>query len=233
MERFTSYGKYLLDRYGERTYRVGVDAGFSCPNRGNRRDAPGCTFCDSSGARSPYIGKLEDVQDQVRRGLGFLKKRYGAKTFLLYFQAYSNTNAEPEVLRRVWDEALGLENFRELIVSTRPDCLDEARADLLAEYLRSGLDVWVELGLQSANEATLRRVNRGHGLEAFDSAAKLLKDRGIKTAVHLIFGLPGEGEAEILSTVNFVLGYRPEGIKIHNLHIPRDTKMFAEFGKAR
>lgn len=211
------------------TYRVAVDAGFSCPNRGAGRESPGCSFCGSEGARSPYLGSLRDVESQIGRGIEFLKTRYGAKVFLLYFQAYSNTYAEPESLKRLWDHALSLYDFRELIVSTRPDCLDERRADLLASYAGGDRDVWVELGLQSALPETLKRIGRGHGVEEFDAAAKLLRERGIKTAVHLIFGLPGEGEREIMFTIDFLLRYKPEGIKIHNLHLPRGTRLEGEF----
>jgi radical SAM protein (TIGR01212 family) len=226
---FTAYASYLKSRYGAKTYRVSVDAGFSCPNRGADRGAGGCSFCGSTGARSPYLGNLDSLGEQILRGLTFLRGRYGAKHFLLYFQAYSGTCAPAAKLKSIYDYALSLADFRELIVSTRPDCIDAEKADLLAEYIGPDRDVWVELGLQSAQDATLKRIRRGHGRAEFDTAFSLLRKRGIKIAVHLIFGLPGEDEEDIVSTLHYLAGLRPEGVKIHNLHILFGTPLYDEF----
>ena len=133
-------------------------------------------------------------------------------------------------MRRTYDFALDLAPFRELIVSTRPDCVDPEKADLLSGYRSDDRDVWVELGLQSASDETLERINRGHTFGDFTAAFGLLRDRKINLAVHLIFGLPGEGMEAVLETTRRVAALRPEGIKIHNLHIPRGTAMLAEYG---
>jgi radical SAM protein (TIGR01212 family) len=226
---FTAYASYLESRYGAKTYRVSVDAGFSCPNRGADRGAGGCSFCGSTGARSPYLGDRQSLEEQILRGLAFLRRRYGAEHFLLYFQAYSGTCAPAAELKNIYDYALSLADFRELIVSTRPDCLDAEKADLLAEYIRRDRDVWVELGLQSARDATLKRIRRGHGRAEFDAAFFLLRERGIRIAVHLIFGLPGEDEEDIISTLHYLAALRPEGVKIHNLHILFGTPLYEEF----
>ena len=235
-EPFRLYSRHLKEKYGRSAWRVAVDAGFSCPNRGPDRasaaapsPATGCSYCDGQGSRAPYLGTEKDLQGQVRGALAFLRRRYGAGEFLLYFQAFSGTYAPPQRLREVYDLCLALAPFRELIVSTRPDCLDEERADLLASYRERGLEVWVELGLQSAHDGTLRRIGRGHSAEDFVRADRLLAERGIRRAVHLIFGLPGEGTGEILETVRFVSALDPEGVKIHNLHIPRGTRLAAEY----
>jgi radical SAM protein (TIGR01212 family) len=161
-------------------------------------------------------------------GAAFLRRRYGAKDFILYFQAYSGTFAPVEDLRRLYDYALSREDFRELIVSTRPDCVDAEKAALLADYIRPGRDVWVELGLQSFHPRTLERVRRGHGPEEFEAAFALLKARGVKVAVHLIFGLPGEGWKEIAATVSRLGRLLPDGVKIHDLHIPGSSALAAE-----
>ncbi len=226
---FRAYSAYLRERYGKRAYRISVDAGFSCPHRGQSRDGPGCTFCDGQGARAPYLGSEMDMRVQVRRGIEFMTQRYGAEVFLLYFQPFSNTNAPAARLKEIYDFALGLAPFRELIVSTRPDCLDAEKAAVLASYLDRGLDVWVELGLQSACERTLRHTRRGHTVEDFFSAYRLLSGSGVKIATHLIFGLPGEGRKEVYDSVERVAALRPDGLKIHNLHIPVETAMFAEY----
>jgi radical SAM superfamily enzyme len=220
---FYSYSRYLKEKYGVPAYRVSIDAGFSCPNRGRERSKPGCSYCDEYGSRAPYQersggtrkGKApqqhllssanrESIRRQVEGGIRFLRSRYRAQVFLLYFQAFSNTFAPVGDLKKLYDYALGLAQFEELIVSTRPDCIDEMKAGLLAGYRDSLRDVWVELGLQSASDITLRRINREHTVNDFLSAYRLLRSAGVKLTVH-------------------------EGIKIHNLHIPYGTKMLEEY----
>jgi radical SAM protein (TIGR01212 family) len=236
---FRGYSEYLRAKYGAPAYRVAVDAGFGCPNRGPDRRRPGCLYCDEHGALAPYQepadpgdGTMEErltaIRLQVERGTAFLRRRYGAEIFLLYLQAFSGTHAPVPELARVYDFALGCAGFRELIVSTRPDCIDPERAELLAAYLPRGLEVWVELGLQSACDATLERVRRGHTVADFTRAFRLLREAGVKIAVHLIFGLPGEGLDRILDTVRFVADLGPEGVKIHNLHVPSGSLLAAE-----
>ena len=242
---FISYSAYLKERYGEPVYRVSIDAGFSCPHRGAGRNLPGCSYCDEHGSRAPYLDSHismkprvkawqnerngVEIQTQVTRAIQFLRARYSAKLYILYFQAFSNTYAPLERLKKIYDFTLSLAPFREMIVSTRPDCIDKGTASLLASYRDLGLDIWVELGLQSASNQTLKRINRGHTVEAFSKAYQLLKSTGLKLTVHLIFGLPGEGEVEILNTIRVVSHLMPDGIKIHNLHIPMGSPIFKEF----
>ena len=242
---FLNYATYLKNKYRRTVYRVSVDAGFSCPNRGPDRSAPGCLYCDERGSRAPYLehGQASaglrggaatvdwrrDLQQQIDRGREFLRSRYGADLFILYFQAFSGTYAPVDKLREIYDFALECAHFRELAVSTRPDCIDPAKAELLASYLSDDFDVWVELGLQSANQRSLRRINRGHSVADFDRAFQICRAAGLKVTVHLIFGLPGEGMAEIRRTIGYVAGLNPEGVKIHNLHIPTGCPLYAEY----
>jgi hypothetical protein len=236
---FRGYAEYLRSKYGAPAYRVAVDAGFGCPNRGPDRRHTGCLYCDERGALAPYQeapvaapGLLEQrlacIRRQVERGTAFLRRRYGAEIFLLYLQAFSGTHAPVPELAAIYDFALGCGEFRELIVSTRPDCVDRERAELLAGYRRRGLEVWVELGLQSGCDATLTRVRRGHTVADFIRAFGLLRKAGVRLAVHLIFGLPGEGLEQILDTLRLVAGLQPEGVKIHNLHVPRGSPLAVE-----
>ncbi len=227
---FYTYSDYLKNRYGRIVYRVGVDGGFSCPNRRNGRADNGCTFCGSFGARSAYLGDDEKIiEEQISRSISFLKRRYRAKDFILYFQAYSNTNADWEELKKKYDYGLSLGNFVELVVSTRPDCVNEDICKLLASYISTNLDVWVELGLQSSSDISLNRVNRGHNYQDYITAYKMLKKYEIKVAVHLIFGLPEEDSNAMLKSVEDVAKLKPDGIKFHNLHIPTGTVMFDEY----
>jgi radical SAM protein (TIGR01212 family) len=240
---YTRYSSYLKRRYGARTHRVCVDAGFSCPHRSGRSSA-GCTYCGEEGSRAPYLDACASPDDaghigpsaaglplQVERAIRFLENRYGKGELILYFQAFSCTNAPPGVLEKIYDAALGMASFRELVVSTRPDCIDEAKADLLRSYMSPTLDVWVELGLQSANDATLRRLSRGHSAADFASAYNMVRQRNIKVAAHIILGLPGETSADMANTARFLADLRPDGLKIHNLHIPSRTPIAREFEK--
>lgn len=228
-ERYYAYARYLKEKYRGKTYRIGVDAGFSCPNRGVDRGQSGCSFCDVGGSRSPYLGSLTDIGEQIQKGLEFLRSRYGANRFILYFQAYTNTYAAAEQLHTLYSYGLSLADFKELIVSTRPDCIDPEIVEVLASFRSRVEEVWVELGLQSANEVTLRRIQRGHGRDVFERAFSLLRAQHLKVAVHLILGLPGEGWKEIQQTIQYVAAFRPDGIKIHNLHIPYKAPLLEEF----
>ncbi|MBI9106138.1 MAG: TIGR01212 family radical SAM protein [Spirochaetales bacterium] len=238
---FYSYSQYLKQLYGRPAFRVGIDAGFSCPNRADGRNSAGCSYCDAFGARAMYQrteGAISDDVDenlreeirlQTATAVNFLKKRYKAEIFLLYLQAFSNTHADLQHLRAVYDYSLSLGDYRELIISTRPDCIDRKKAELLASYKERGLDVWVELGLQSSNNETLKRIDRGHSSEDFIRSYRLLKEYGIKTAVHLIFGLPGEGLSDIISSCEFTADLNPDGVKFHNLHIPYNSPLYEEY----
>ena len=226
---FNNYSGYLIKKYGKKAFRVSVDIGLSCPNRKEGRSSPGCIYCDGNGARATYLDKSVEIKEQVERGVKFLKKRYNAEIFLLYIQAFSGTFGETEELKEIYDYCLSLGDFREIIVSTRPDCIDEEKTDLLCSYKDRGLEVWVELGLQSSHERSLMRINRGHNVSDFEYAFNLLRSRGIKLITHLIFGLPEESEKDILDSVKYLADLKPEGIKLHNLHVPVDTPLFDEY----
>lgn len=190
--------------------------------------AAGCTYCDATGSRAPILGNLSSVQEQVGGALAFLRARYSADRFMLYFQANTSTYAPVDQLRTLYDGTLALGEFVGLVVSTRPDCLDQAKVDLLASYKDRGLDVWVELGLQSASNVTLARISRGHGAAAFSEARVRLGRAGIAVAAHVIFGLPGEGLEEIMGTAGFLADLAVEGVKIHDLHYCHGTALLGE-----
>ncbi len=225
-EPFRRYSTWLVSRYGERTYRVAVDAGFTCPVR--EIGLP-CAYCEQGGSRAAYLGDHRSLEDQIRRGIEFLSERYDARSFLLYFQAYSNTHAPADELRAVYDEALGRGAFRGLIVATRPDCIDRERAALLGEYGSRGLDVWVELGLQSADDETLRRISRGHTRARFDEAVQTLHEYGVNVTAHLILGLPGEGLDAAIASAQHVSRLPVGGVKFHNLVVVEGTALYERY----
>ena len=239
---YNGYAGYLKRLYGEPTYRVGVDAGFSCPNRGEHRSAGGCSFCDEFGSTAAYnrdghpgihasdmAGRTRWIEDQIIRGALFLERRYSARSFILYYQAFSSTYADVSELKTLYDAGLRAREFKELVVSTRPDCVTRDVAALLGAYRREGYPVWVELGLQSASDETLVRINRGHTVSHFDEALSLLRAYDVLVAAHVIFGLPGEGRTQAMSTIEYLAERRIDGIKIHDLHIPKNSALFHEY----
>ena len=228
---YLTYSRYLRDRFGCAVHRVAVDAGFGCPNRRSGRGTGGCIYCGEEGSRAPYIADSSggaNLRGQIEGSLEILRRRYSASRFILYFQAFSNTNAPVGELARIYDAGLSVAPFLGLTVATRPDCIDAEKARMLSSYRDRGLDVWVELGLQSANDRTLERIGRGHDVACFLRAHRQVKAAGLKVAVHLILGLPGEMTADMERTARFVAGLEPDGVKIHNLHIPKDTPLARE-----
>ncbi|MEL7556684.1 MAG: TIGR01212 family radical SAM protein [Treponema sp.] len=233
--RFNRHSDRLAERHGERVWRIGLDAGFSCPHREGGRGAGGCAFCapDAGLAAYQHDGRrlVEDLDEQIARGLGFLRNRYGARLFFLYFQAYSCTNLPVAQLAQVYDNAVALFGarapgaLRGMVVSTRPDCLDRAKAELLSSYTARGMEVWLELGLQSSNDSSLARINRGHGAQAFVDAARVSRGLGLKRACHLILGLPGESKADMLRSAEFAAAQGMEGLKFHDLRLVKGSAL--------
>ncbi len=256
--RWNSYRDYLVREYGEPVWRVGVDAGFSCPNRNPDRSG-GCCYCDGTGASAAYQRTMESgwyhdspfvesvasgpafgvpddihcrivsIARQVERGQAFLERRYHAKLFSLYFQAWTNTYAPVDELRTIYDAALALRDWKEFIVSTRPDCVSDVVIDLLASYQGTVDRVWVELGLQSSCDRTLERIGRGHDSRCYYDAAARLRKRGIGVCAHVILGLPGDGYGEYDRTAALLNESGCEAVKIHNLHIPGGTRLYDEY----
>ena len=243
-KHWNNYSAYLKRMYGDAVYRIGIDGGFSCPNR-LQDGHGGCSFCDGTGAiavyqrksesgffrTSPYseetatslLPRLLSIEEQAERGREFLQRRYKAKLFSLYFQSYTNTYDSPDNLRRIYDRALSTGEYKEFIVSTRPDCLSDEVIELLASY-QDKCAVWIELGLQSASDKTLEAIGRGHSAECWRNAALRVKAHGLMLSSHIIIGLPGEGRKEYLATVDLVNDVHSDGVKIHNLHIPGGVK---------
>lgn len=246
---FLSYSDYLDAHYGYRIYRVGVDADFSCPNRHGICKTGGCVYCDSQGATAAYLRtqessyshdsaftsdidslvsqkNLSNIRDQIERGRSFLVRRYKAEHFALYFQSFSNTFAPVSRLKKIYDSALEGFEWDGLIISTRPDCIDEEKLKLIASYKERGLNVSIELGLQSGDDNILKAMNRGHDVKCFTDAANLVKKYGIELCVHILLGFPGEGQTQLDETIAVINSIHPDAIKIHNLNITANTKLF-------
>ncbi|WP_410013375.1 TIGR01212 family radical SAM protein [Sodalis sp. C49] len=215
------FGGDLLRRYGQKVYKLSLHGGFSCPNRDGTLGRGGCTFCN--------VASFADEQSQFRsvgeQVAGQARNADRAKRYLAYFQAYTSTYAEVRVLDRLYREALAQADIVGICVGTRPDCAPPEVLDLLAGYQRQGYEVWLELGLQSAQDKTLRRINRGHDFACYRHTVAAARARGLRVCTHLIVGLPGEGAAECLSTLDRVLAAGVDGLKLHPLLLVEGSVM--------
>ena len=223
-KRYYDLNTYFRALYGGRVHKITVDAGFTCPNRDGCLSRKGCIYCNDRGSGTGQHQQGFSVRQQLERSRAPIVKRYKTKRFLAYFQAFTNTYAPVAHLKKVYEEALDVEGVVGLAVGTRPDCVDEAKIDLLAGYTDKAL-VWVEYGLQSVHDTTLARINRGHGFVAFERAVDLTRGRGINICAHVILGLPGE-TPEMMRRTAEVLGRMDlEGIKLHLLYVVKGTAL--------
>lgn len=223
-----TFGQTLLERHGERVHKIALDAGFTCPNRDGSKGTGGCTFCNNV-SFSPNGRTPPAIAEQIDKGKRAISRRTRARKFLAYFQAYTNTYADVQSLSAMYEEALREPGMVGLSVGTRPDCVPDAVLDLLQGYQQRGLIVWLELGLQSAFDDTLRRVNRGHGLKEYRDTLLAARARGIPVCAHLIVGLPGEAEAHCHATLDTVLDLGVDGLKLHPLHVVKGTMLANEW----
>ena len=215
-------------RYGERVHKIAIDAGFTCPNRDGSIGRGGCTFCNNV-SFSPNGRKPRQIAEQIESGRQVIRKRTGAKKYIAYFQAYTNTYADIRELSRLYGEALKQTDIIGLDVGTRPDCVPDEVLDLLADYQQQGYEIWLELGLQSAHDATLDHVNRGHGFAEYRQAVLKARQRGIKVCTHLILGLPGESTEHHVASLDKVLELGVDGLKFHPLHVVKGTQLANEW----
>ena len=223
-----TFGQAMLARYGERVHKIAIDAGFTCPNRDGTIGRGGCTFCNNV-SFSPNGRRPNQITDQIEAGRKVIRKRTGAKKYIAYFQAYTNTYADVRELTRLYDEALREPDVIGLDVGTRPDCVPDEVLDLLVDYQQQGYEVWLDLGLQSAFDSSLKHVNRGHGFAEYQEAVVKARSRGIKVCTHLILGLPGESTEHHISSLERVLELGVDGLKFHPLHVVKGTQLANEW----
>lgn len=219
-----TFGQFMLRRHGQRVHKIALDAGFTCPNRDGSKGIGGCTFCNNA-SFSPNGRNAPSISSQLASGRRAIARRTRARRFIAYFQAYTNTYASVQQLDTLYREALSEPDVIGLAVGTRPDCVPDAVLDLLAAYREEGMEVWLELGLQSAFDETLARINRGHGLAEYQTAVLAARRRGIPVCAHLILGLPGESDAHYHITLDTVLDLGVDGLKLHPLHVVKGTQL--------
>ncbi|MBI2093025.1 MAG: TIGR01212 family radical SAM protein [Deltaproteobacteria bacterium] len=223
MERYNSIGNYLKQKFGAKVFKVSLNGNFSCPNRDGIKGTGGCIYCNPESNR-PFISQGNTIKEQLLEGIEYAKKRHQAAKFISYFQHYSNTYADPKELKSLYNDAISDPDVAGLAISTRPDCLTADILDLLSEINQKTF-LWLELGLQTANDATLRTLNRHHSVKDFENAAILAVKNGIKICAHIILGLPGETRSDLLNTIELLNNLKIWGVKIHNLHVLKETEL--------
>jgi radical SAM protein (TIGR01212 family) len=235
--RYTAFGQYMKDLYHAPVYKVNVDAGFTCPNRDGSVATGGCIYCNNNSFRPAACTSSVSLREQIGKGIPYLRSRYGADKFIVYFQPYTNTYASVDVLERLYRDALANPGVVGLAIGTRPDCVDEEKIALL-ESLAKDSFILVEYGLQSVYDKTLAFINRGHDYARFKDAVALTTGRGIRVGAHVILGFPTETREEMLGMAD-ELSRLPVGfLKIHQLQVVKATalaglyaeKPFATFG---
>lgn len=217
-----TFGSVCKQKYGERIRKLTIDAKFTCPNRDGTLGKGGCTYCNVASFSHEHKTELS-IQEQLAQG----RERLSTKSskYIAYFQAYTSTYDEYLILKQKYDEAVQDTDIVGLCVGTRPDCVPDEVLELLVGYQNDGVDVWLELGLQSANDLTLKKINRGHTFAAYEDTVKRARRLGIKVCTHLILGLPGEEHADYLQTLQKVLAVGVDGLKLHPLHIVEGSTM--------
>lgn len=221
---FRTFNSYLKAAYHTEVGKICIDGGFTCPNRDGTKGVGGCIFCGERGA-GEHLCAAMSVREQVE---DYFRRPHRQKKFVAYFQNFTNTYASPDVLMRRYTDALIDPRIVALAIGTRPDCLGEDVLDVLSA-IKERIDLWVELGLQTTNDDTARRIRRGYATEEYLRACERLRARGIPFAVHLMIGLPGEGTDELRATVDTVARTHPFGVKLHGVYVMDGTDLQADY----
>lgn len=227
-KRYHTLNFHLRRKFGTKIFKVSLDGGFTCPNRDGTVAVGGCTFCSARGSGEFAGDRREDLVTQFHRVKDRLHKKWPKAKYIGYFQAFSNTYAPVEECKQMYETILAQPDVVGLSIATRPDCLPDDMVEYLAE-LNQRTYLWLELGLQTIHEHTAQLVNRGHDFACFLEGLEKLRKYGIRTCVHIIHGLPGENKKEMLETVEACANMDIQGIKIHLLHLLKNTPMVKQY----
>jgi len=222
-KRYNQFSEYLKQKFGVKVYKITLDAGFSCPNRDGTISSGGCIFCDETGSFSRAHSSLLSVEDQVIEEIENQRKRFKAEKFMSYFQAYTNTYKPVSELEKIYYSSLKHPDVVGISIGTRPDCVDEDKLNLISDISKDYY-TWIEYGLQSIHDKTLKRINRGHDYNCFLRAYEKTKEKGINVCVHIIVGM-WETREEIMQTVQELARLKVDGIKVHMLCALQGTKL--------
>lgn len=223
-KRYNQYSAHLKQKFGVKVYKITLDAGFSCPNRDGSISDGGCIFCDDGGSFSQAHSNLLSIEEQLEAGVENLSNRFKAKKFMSYFQAYSNTYKPVEELEKIYKSALKHPDIVGISIGTRPDCVDKEKLELISDF-KEDYYTWIEYGLQSIHDKTLKAINRGHDFDCFLRAYEMSKESGLNVCAHVILGLPGETKEDMLKTAQKLAELKVDGVKIHMLCALEGTKL--------
>lgn len=226
--KYYSLNNYLRDTFGCKVYKLSLDGGFTCPNRDGTIDTRGCIFCSKGGSGDFAESRLLSITEQIEQGKKRVENKIKSGKYIAYFQAFTNTYAPVEALRKKFFEAINHKDIVALSIATRPDCLGDDILALLDE-LNKIKPVFVELGLQTIHEKSAAYIRRGYPLSVYDDAVKKLNAIGINIVVHVILGLPNESKADMLETIDYVCKSGINGIKLQLLHILKNTDLADEY----
>lgn len=228
-EPYNDFGTWIRKQFPEcRVQKISVDAGFSCPNRDGRISHGGCSFCDNRTFNPAYCDHSKSVTRQLEEGKAFFSRKYPEMKYLAYFQAYTNTYAPIDRLMSLYEEALRVDDVVGIVIGTRPDCVSDPLLDRLAEMAKHTFLI-MEYGIESANDDTLRRINRGHDFACSRDAVLRTHDRGILTGAHIILGLPGEDAQESLRQAQLISELPIDILKIHQMQVIKGTRLAEEY----
>lgn len=229
--RYQDFPTFCRKVFGERVQKLSIDGGFTCPNRDGKKGSGGCTFCNNESFNPDYCRSVQGITRQIDEGVRFFQAKYQGQKYLAYFQAYSNTYASLKVLKERYEEALAHPQVVGLVLATRPDVVEDEVLDYLGELAQEHY-VCIEYGVESANDAVLKRVNRGHSFAEAEEAIRRTAGRGIYIGAHLIFGLPGDSRDSMLGGAVRLSHLPVDILKLHQLQIIRGTRMAEEYLQA-
>lgn len=224
MKRYRDYGSWIREQFPYRVQKISIDAGFTCPNRDGKVGLGGCVFCDNRTFNPAYCEREKSVREQIIAGKEFFARKYPDMKYLAYFQAFSNTYADVEHLKRLYEEALDVEDVVGIVIGTRPDCMPDNTLDYLDELNRQTFMI-VEYGIESTNNDTLRLINRGHTFECSADAIRRTAERNILTGGHIIIGLPGESPEDSLQQAETISALPLDILKLHQMQVVKGTRL--------
>ncbi len=230
--RFFPFSEYIKEQFPYKIHKIPLHAGFTCPNRDGRAGMGGCTFCVNESFSPNVRNRHLSIKEQIEAGKVFSKRKYGAEKFIAYFQSFTNTYSAVDTLRACYEEALADKDVIGISIGTRPDCVSDEILALIDSYTEK-YHVWIEYGLQSIHDATLKRINRGHNYQIFSDAIHRTKRTCIRICVHVILGLPGETKNDIMETADAIAGLGIQGIKLHHLYVAKNTVLAQEYFEGR
>ncbi|MBZ4683653.1 MAG: uncharacterized protein PWP46_587 [Fusobacteriaceae bacterium] len=224
-KRYNNLNYEFKKTFGEKIYKVSLNAGLSCPNRDGTISYGGCIFCSEEGSGEHAGNRFDSITEQINKQIELIKNKHNSNKVIAYFQSFTNTYGDINYLRKIFYEAINHENVVGLAIATRPDCINNDIINLLNE-LNKKTYLWIELGLQTIHEKTAKLINRGYSLNVFEETFYKLKINNIKTVIHIITGLPYESKEEYFESIKYINKIKPWGIKIHLLYIIKNTPLF-------